>query len=189
MKTCPFCAEQIPAESKVCKFCSSTLVRKCPFCAEEIEAGSRLCRFCRSELPAAATSPAATAPPAGPVGEERGILPLILLTFLTCGIYGLVLLYKMGDELNAHQGKNRIRPGVDLLLMIVTCGIWGIWLMYKYPRTLQEITADEKRPVVDITVPCLLLTLLAGFPGWLTALAILQSELNKHWESHRAAGV
>src|SRR5688572_14058876 len=102
MKTCPFCAESIPEESKVCKFCSSTVVRKCPFCAEEIVANATSCRFCRSDLPAAAAKAAPPAP-SGPLGDERGVVMSIVLTFLTCGIYGWVLLYKIGDELNTHQ--------------------------------------------------------------------------------------
>jgi len=186
MKKCPFCLEEIPADAKVCKFCSSTVVRKCPFCAEEIAAPSKACRFCRSEIPDG-PGPDAPRPPEAPVatrpvGEERGVVVSILLTILTCGIYGWVLLYKIGDELNAHQGKGQLKPGVDLLLILVTCGLWGIYVMYKYPRVLQEITADEKIPVVDLTVPCLILTI---FGLQIAALAILQSELNKHWEAHR----
>jgi len=188
MKKCPYCAEEIPAESKVCKFCSSTVVRKCPYCAEEIVATATTCRFCRSEIPAAAVASSTPSPPpapAGPLGEERGVVLSILLTFLTCGIYGWVLLYKIGDELNTHQGKGQLKPGVDILLILVTCGLWGIYVMYKYPRVLQEITQDEKVPVVDLTVPCLILT-ICGLQ--IAALAILQSELNKHWEAHRALG-
>ena len=184
MKKCPFCAEDIPEESKVCKFCSSTVVRKCPFCAEEVVANATSCRFCRSEIPAAATS---TAPPAptGPLGDERGVVISIVLTLLTCGIYGWVLLYKIGDELNTHQGKGQLKPGVDILLILVTCGLWGIYVMYKYPKVLQEITADEKVTVVDLTVPCIILTI---FGLQIVALAILQGELNKHWEAHRVSG-
>ena len=76
-------------------------------------------------------------------------------------------------------------PGVDLLLTICTCGIWGLVLMYKYPRVLQEIAAEEQLPPVDLTVPCLLLSI---FGLQVVALAILQGELNKHWELHRRPG-
>ncbi|HEX7900253.1 MAG TPA: DUF4234 domain-containing protein [Planctomycetota bacterium] len=184
MKKCPFCAEDIPEESKVCKFCSSTVVRKCPFCAEEIVANATSCRFCRSAIPAAG-APASSPVPSGPLGAERGVVMSIVLTFLTCGIYGWVWLYKIGDELNSHQGMGRLKPGVDILLILVTCGLWGIYVMYKYPRALQEITQDEKAPVVDLTVPCLILTI---FGLQIVSLAILQSELNKHWEAHHAQG-
>jgi hypothetical protein len=192
MKKCPFCVEEIPEDAKVCKFCSSTVVKKCPLCAEEIVATANACRFCRSEIPSAgAPRPAkAPAPARGPLGEERGVVALILLTVLTCGIYGLVALYKIGSELNAHEGKGRISPGVDLLLTIVTCGFWSIFLMYKYPTVLHDLSAEEGGPPSDVAVICLVLSIMGYFIPFtpLVGLAILQSELNKHWEAHRASG-
>ena len=190
MKKCPFCVEDIPEESKVCKFCSSTVVRKCPFCAEEIVAQAKACRFCGSAIPGAAPAPARPAAARGPIGEERGVGLAIVLTVLTCGIYGLVWLYKMGDELNAHEGKGRISPGVDVLLSLVTCGLWYIFLMYKYPSVLHDLSVEEGGPVSDVSVICLVLALLGGIIpfGGLIAAAILQSEINKHWEAHRSSG-
>ncbi len=187
MKRCPFCAEEIPEESRVCKFCSSTVVKKCPFCAEEIVATARRCRFCSSDLSGGTGEPKAKPTRArqradSTLGEERGIVVTILLIFVTCGIWGFVVLYKIGDELNRHQGKNQVNAAMDLLLFFVTCGFWGIYLMYKYPRVLQEITVEEEMPVVDVTVPCILLTV---FGLYIVALAILQNEMNKHWEAHR----
>ncbi len=189
MKKCPYCAEEIPAESKVCKFCGSAVVKKCPYCAEEIVALARKCRYCQSDLagPAGEGKPgraAARLRADRPVGEERGVAVTVLLTILTCGIWGLVVQYKIGDELNRHQGRSQINPALDLLLLFLTCGFWGIWMMYKYPRVLQEITAEEQVPEVDLTVPCILLSF---FGLHIVALAILQSELNKHWELHRTA--
>lgn len=177
MKTCPFCAEQIPAEAKVCKFCSSTVVKKCRACAEELVADAKSCRFCG----ASADAPVTTSPAAGPLGERRGILELIVFSILTCGIYSLFSTYRIGSEINAHRGREVLKPGLDILLLFVTCGFWGVYLMYKYPAELQRLCQDEGKPIVDITVPCLILTL---FGLNIVSLAILQSELNKHWESH-----
>lgn len=190
MKTCPYCAEQIPDEAKVCKFCSSTVVRRCPLCAEQIPATAPACPFCRSAFPADGVAAGPPAPPAPrprgtPLGQERGVAMGIVLTILTCGLWGLVLQYKIGDEINAHQGKGRIHAGVDLLLAFVTCGLWGIYLMYRYPRELQETLAEEGMPTSDLVVPCMLLSL---FGLHIVAVAILQNELNRHWDAHRNAG-
>ncbi len=187
MKKCPYCMEEIPEESRVCKFCNSALVKKCPFCAEEINVMAKRCRFCSSDL-ASATGEGAARPSrskarsSATLGEERGVAVTILLTIFTCGIWGLVVQYKIGEELNRHQGKSQINAGLDLVLLFVTCGIWGIYMMYKYPKVLQEITIEEEMPVVDLTVPCILLSI---FGLHIVALALLQNELNKHWEAHR----
>ena len=188
MKRCPFCAEEIPQESRVCKFCSSTVVKKCPFCAEEIVATAVKCRYCSSDLSGGATGEPGPRPTPkrqradATLGEERGILVTILLCIVTCGIWGLVVQYKIGDELNHHQGRNQINAGMDLVLVFATCGLWTIYIMYKYPRVLQEVTVEEEMPEVDLSVPCILLTV---FGLHIVSLAILQNELNKHWEAHR----
>lgn len=187
MKKCPFCAEEIPEESRVCKFCSSAIVKKCPFCAEEIAVLARRCRFCNSDLSGETGEPKASFSRArqradATLGEDRGIVVTILLTIVTCGIWGLVVQYKIGEELNRHQGRSQINAAMDLVLIFVTCGLWTFYVMYKYPRVLQEITVEEEMPVVDVTVPCILLTV---FQLYIVALAILQNELNKHWEAHR----
>lgn len=182
MRKCPFCLEEIPEDAKVCKACSSTVVKRCPYCAEEIVATAKKCRYCGSDL----ESPA----PASlgrdlPCGERREIVVTLLLTLVTCGIYALVVQYKIGEEINRHQGKNQIDAGMDLLLVFLTCGLWAIYLMVKYPRALQEIVAEEGRPTSDLVLPCLVLTIF-GFH--VVALLILQNELNHHWEIHRPQG-
>lgn len=184
-RPCPLCGEPIPEEARVCKFCSRPVVKKCPFCAEEIVATAKKCRYCKSDLESAVGGTEPAGKPrlkSVPLGEERGILAVILLTVFTCGIYGLVVVYRMGEELNAHRGRQEVNPAADLLLTFVTCGLWGVFVMYKYSRILQDITIEESLPVVDVTVPCLLLSIF-GFH--VVAVAILQNELNRHWEAHR----
>jgi len=182
MRKCPFCLAEIPEEAKVCKHCNSTVVKRCPLCAEEIVATAKKCRYCGGAIGAKGVS----APlPDVPCGERRDIAMTLLLILVTCGFYGLVVQYKIGDELNRHQGKNQINPGMDLLLIFLTCGLWVFYLMVKYPKALQEITTEEGVTPVDMVVPCLLLTIF-GFH--LVALLILQGELNKHWDAHQLKG-
>lgn len=184
-KPCPMCAEAIPADAKVCPCCSSTLERRCPACAETISADATICRFCRSAV-GAAEAPARAIPAAGPLGEERDVLTLILLTFVTCGIYGLVISYRIGGELNAHRGRAELRPGLDLVLTFLTCGLWGIYVMYCYPRALEDAVRDEGGTPPQVMLPCLLLSI---FGLHIVAMAIFQNELNSHWRSHLRSGI
>ena len=179
MKPCPHCNAEVPEESKVCKSCGHAVVKKCPYCAEEIQPTAVRCRYCRADLEATGGKPVANDLP---VGEVRGIVLTLVLILLTCGIWGFVLIYQMGEELERHQGKSQINPGMDLVLTLVTCGIWAIYLMYKYPQVLHEITREEGVTPVDLTLPCLLLSV---FGLQIVALLIFQDALNKHWDEHR----
>ena len=183
MRKCPFCLAEIPEEAKVCKHCNATVVKRCPLCAEEIVATAKKCRYCGGDIGAKAAPQRLRSDV--PCGDRREIVVTLLLMLVTCGFYGLYVQYKIGDELNRHQGKNQINAGMDLLLIFLTCGLWMFYLMVKYPRVLQEITSEEGVTPVDLVIPCLILTIF-GFH--IVALLILQGELNKHWDAHRPSG-
>ena len=153
------------------------VTKPCPFCGKEIDAASRKCGICGRELDAAAI------PCPRPLGESRSIAVHLLLTLVTCGFWGLFWLYKMGEEINRHEGQNRINPGLDLVLMFVTCGLWGMYMMYKYPQTLHEIKLSEQMPSSELALVCLLLSFFGLYP---VSLMILQDDLNKHWQAHGA---
>jgi len=186
MRKCPFCLQEIPEEAKVCKHCSKTVVKRCTACNEEILATAIKCRFCHADLAAkAAPIPVkATIVRDTPCGERREVVLTLVLMFLTCGIYGLVVMYKMGDEINRHLGRNELNPGMDLLLTFLTCGFWSWYVMYRYPKALQDMVMEEGGPKTDLVLPCIL---FAIFGMGIVSFLILQGELNKHWELHQSS--
>lgn len=179
MRKCPFCLAEIPEEAKVCRACQSTVVKKCSACNAEILATARKCRYCAADLEAGPLR--VTRLSDTPCGERREILMTILLVFLTCGLWGLVVQYRMGDEINRHQGRRELNPGWDLALVFLTCGLWVFYIMIKYPRALQEMITEEGGSPSDLVLPSILLTI---FGMHFLALLILQDELNKHWALH-----
>ena len=113
---------------------------------------------------------------------------ILVLWFVTCGIWGLVALYQAGSDLNAHRKRSEeLNPGLDIFLGILTCGIWFVYVLYKYAQVLKEITEQEGGPVQDVTTICLVLQICKyfGCPGVVSVL-ILQNELNVHWRRHTA---
>ena len=76
----------------------------------------------------------------GPLRTDRDIIMYILLSIVTCGIYGYWYIYQMALDANAIcAGDNEETPGllIFILLSIVTCGIYSLYWMYKLANRLQ----------------------------------------------------
>jgi hypothetical protein len=115
-------------------------------------------------------------------GERREIGMLVLLTLVTCGIYGIIWWYKMFGEIAADLGRTDINPALEIVLIYLTCGLYGMFLAYKYPRLINEMQAKRGLPVNDFSTVSLILAIFGlGF----VSFCLMQVELNKIWESGR----
>lgn len=69
---------------------------------------------------------------ATPLQTDRSLVTYILLTLVTCGIYGYYFIYKMAQDVNIAcegDGENTAGLVAFILLSIVTCGIYA-WIWY-----------------------------------------------------------
>ena len=148
---------------------------KCPFCAEDVQSGSVTCPHCASNLQGGGGLNDM------PIGVERNVILVLLLGFVTCGIYSIVHWFLVAGEINRHSGQQKLNPGLDLLLAIVTCGIWTIVMCYQYSRALYEMQVAEGLTPTDNSMICLILAIFGmGFVPFL----IIQNEMNDHWKKH-----
>lgn len=108
---------------------------------------------------------------------RRSILSGILLSIITCGIFGLYWQYKQMDTLNAWLERNDYSFWLWFFLTILTCGIFGIFYEYKMACGINEvqhnqgILHDSNLPIVCV--------LLAIFGIGIASLAIQQYQINK----------
>ena len=68
-----------------------------------------------------------------PVTENRDFVLYVILTIITCGIYGLVFLYSMIQDVNTVcDGDGEHTRGLMglILLSLVTCGIYSFYWYY-----------------------------------------------------------
>ena len=67
----------------------------------------------------------------GYIQTDRSLLVYIILSFITCGIYGFYFIYTIARDMNIMcSGDGDSTPGLGayIALSIVTCGIYNLWL-------------------------------------------------------------
>ena len=112
--------------------------------------------------------------------QKRNIALNIILSIVTCGIYGLYWLYTLANDVNTvcrnQSGEyQQTSPGMVLLLSIVTCGIYQWYWLYKCGKRLNSTRYSNGFAVTDDSV---IMLILAIFGLGIVSYCILQSSLN-----------
>ena len=71
--------------------------------------------------------------------DDRGLASYIILSIITCGIYGYYFIYKMAHDVNiACDGDGENTSGLEafILLSMITCGIYAWYWYYKLGNRL-----------------------------------------------------
>jgi len=109
--------------------------------------------------------------------KKRDIAVAVILSIVTCGIYGLVWFFYIVNDLNtAAMTPEDKTPGTILLLTIVTCGIYGwIWL-YHAGEKVDKIRQMNGEGASNSSLIYLLLSI---FGLGIVVYCLIQSELNR----------
>lgn len=79
--------------------------------------------------------------PGVPLVTDRSLAAYILLSIITCGIYGYYFIYAVARDVNvacADDGEETAGLGMYLLLSILTCGFYNLYWMYKLGNRLSS---------------------------------------------------
>ncbi len=118
-----------------------------------------------------------------PAGTYRADVPrrdlaiCIILSFVTCGIYGLYWYYKLINELNVAAPDADSPSAITVLLLtVVTCGIYGYYWLYKAGNRLDNIRQLNGEATSNLG---LLFVILAICQLAIADYCLIQNELNK----------
>ena len=103
----------------------------------------------------------------------RSIALCIVLTIITFGIYGLVWMCRLNNDVN-ELAQDPIAPGggTVVFLAIVTLGIYGLFWLYKMGQKCDEIR--------EINASSGILYLILGIFGLsIVSYALIQDSINK----------
>lgn len=108
--------------------------------------------------------------------RERSIAVSIVLSIVTCGIYGIYWFVVLTDDARMESGDNNTPSGgMAFLLTLVTCGIYGFYWAYKTGKTIAAAESKNGIPAEDNSVLYLILQLVGlGIINY----ALMQNSLN-----------
>lgn len=113
------------------------------------------------------------------VGKTRNPVVVILLSIVTCGIYGLYWVYSCASDINGVTGQQRISPGLFILSMFIP--YLPLYFAYKTDQNLVEIGRTENVAYESKFVLWLIL-FLVGI-GYLVFFYQTQEMLNSIWRA------
>lgn len=107
--------------------------------------------------------------------EKRGVAAAIILTIITCGIYGIYWFVKLNDEVNQLDGDTAAPSGIVVfLLTLVTCGIYELYWLYKMGTKMDNMDPDAASQSRGIVY------LILGIFGFsIVSYALMQDSINK----------
>lgn len=107
--------------------------------------------------------------------KERNIVTAIILSIITCGIYGIYWFIVLTDDA-AKVNEDPNFTGVKAFLFtIITCGIYGIYWYYKMGKEMYE--ANQKKGIAA-SDNSLLYVILGIFGLGIIDYCMIQNELN-----------
>lgn len=75
--------------------------------------------------------------------KRRDIVTSIILSIVTCGIYGIYWFISLTDDVRIVSGDERLSGGKCFLLTLVTCGIYGIYWAYLIGKAMMQATESH----------------------------------------------
>lgn len=160
MKTCPKCGVEIAEESKFCNACGanldgSTEVAQTTIINNNYNVNNNV------------------------YVTKRDIVITVVLSLVTCGIYGIYWLITMTDDANKVSGDNTPSGVMAFIYGLITCGIYFIYWNYKMGKKMYQAGKSHGKDIADNSVIYLVLSLL-GFS--IINYCLIQSDLNKFAE-------
>lgn len=107
--------------------------------------------------------------------KEKNIALCIILSLVTCGIYGLYWFVTLTDDTNTIAGEPGTSGVMAVVLTIVTCGIYGLYWAYKCGEKIDKAHQNRGEAASNGGILYLILFLFGG----VIAYALIQNEINK----------
>ncbi|MBE6546129.1 MAG: DUF4234 domain-containing protein [Ruminococcaceae bacterium] len=114
--------------------------------------------------------------------KKRSVAAVIILTLITCGIYGVYWAYVVADALKKESEKIRISPAIYLVLMLFVSSAAMALLGYEANDVINDIKLRRGAKTDDNLI--LWVVLGAFLP--IVVIGLIQNEINHLPEAPKA---
>ncbi len=110
---------------------------------------------------------------------QRNIALCIVLTLVTCGLYGIYWIASINDQINWLANRRNAPSGLTVILLsVITLGIYWLYWNYKMGDVADWLRQQRNYySTGSLRVLCLV---LSCFSLGIVSLAFLQDEINHH---------
>lgn len=108
--------------------------------------------------------------------KEKSIAVYLILTILTCGLFGIVWFITLTDDVAYASDDHQLSGGMALLLTILTCGLYSIYWAYVMGKRVCDAKEKAGLRGTDNSVLYLVLCILSLN---IVNYCLIQSELNE----------
>ena len=147
---CKNCGKELNDNQDVCLGCGVAVGNGnsfCHSCGASVDEDARFCTNCGAaqSKQEQIQNDTITIPSSNTAGiAKRSILTAIILSLITCGIYGIYWFVCLTNEMNKASGReNDTNGGMAFLLTLVTCGIYSYIWAYKMGEKRDSLTNEN----------------------------------------------
>lgn len=149
----------------------------CSKCGKELKKDAKFCANCGTETDNTNKQNSKTNSGLEPVIENKNIGLAIVLTLVTCGIYGIIWMVSINDDTNiVSEDENGTSGALVFLFSLLTCGIYGIYWNYKMGQKIYEAGSKHGKNINDNSIVYLILS-LCGLS--IVSYCLMQNDLNQ----------
>ena len=107
--------------------------------------------------------------------QKRNIVTCILLSLVTCGIYGIVWFINMTDDVAYLSEDPEMSGGKAFLFTLITCGIYSFFWAYKIGNNVYRAQLKRNITASDNSV---LYVILQVFGLGIVNYCLIQNDIN-----------
>jgi hypothetical protein len=107
--------------------------------------------------------------------QRRSIALYIVLSLVTCGIFGIIWFVMLADDVNTVSGVQDTSGILVFLFTLITCGIYGLYWAYRCGEKIDR--AKQSRGIPSSNGGILYL-ILYFFTAGIITYAVIQNEVN-----------